>query len=108
MWQRHEQRRSATMQRKDFHLAILRDSDLLLLSLGNRRRYRNVKRAGMLRVVVQRHRNRVRVLRGFLGDNAATVVVLLAVQAVDRRDEQAQAAAGLHTPRDERETIELV
>ena len=56
----------------------------------------------------QFHGNWPRIFHRFLGYNAATVVVLLTMDGVDRAEHETQAMPPFDLPRHERETLEVI
>src|ERR1700733_6614188 len=70
--------------------------------------HRYEQSARMGEIVIERHRYGARVLDGLGRYLATRVVVLLAVNGVDRCNHQAQPAALLDLPRGEGEALEIV
>ena len=76
--------------------------------LGGGFHHRDLQKARMLRVLIERHVGRSRILGSLRGDVAAAVVVLFQVDRIGRGEDQTQTTALLQAPREEMERCELV
>src|SRR5215475_8473213 len=83
-------------------------SVLSFLSLSNR----NVERAWMAAIVKQSDRHLLRLLRGFLGDDAPNVIVLLRECRLNklshRCDDETQTRARFYFARNKRKMLKLI